>query len=300
LSTYALISDIHGNIDALRAVAEDLEHGPPIDEIICLGDIIGYCPASNEVIDLLRSMEEGCRIRYNLGSHDGAALGAYQFVDMNNAADAEALRAAGLETEAAVAAEYFDAEKRRFVPVRAEARDAMKWTLEHLSDESLEFLRQRLQPVIQIAPGILSVHGSPRDPACEYVRDSGYAARCFESPAMASAWLCFVGHTHLPVVWRLRRADLVEMAGNRVCMKQPGLELADWVELNRTACRYIVNVGSVGQPRDHDRRACYGRFSTKEDVFAHVRVEYDVDAAAARVRAAGFSERLAERLYQGE
>jgi len=300
VAEYALISDIHGNIDALHAVIEDIDNGPPVDEIICLGDIIGYCPGVNEVIELLGSLEERYRIRHNLGSHDGAALGRYQFIDLNSETDAQTLRAAGLEDEQAVVREYFDAARRRFVPVRSDARNAMKWTLRNLSDAALAFLRERLEPRLEIEPGVISVHGSPRDPACEYVRDQRFARRCFESPEMAGVWLCFVGHTHVPVVWSIPRTDLVEMAGNRVCMSQPQPDFSEQVELDRAANDYIVNVGSVGQPRDRDPRAGFARFSSDALTFEHVRVEYDVAAAAARIREAGFSERLAERLHKGE
>ena len=295
-----LISDIHGNIDALEAVVADIDAGPPPGEIVCLGDLIGYCPASNEVIELLRSLEERYSIRYNLGSHDAAALGRYQFVDLANDDDITTLRAAGLENEAAVIEEYFKIAERRFVPVRTTARDSINWTLERLSGEAVEFLRERLAETLEIEPGMISVHGSPRDPLCEYVRDSKTARKVFESHEMDGVWLCFVGHTHLPVVWRIERKDLLEMAGSRVCMAQPEVDHSERVELDRADFRYIVNVGAVGQPRDRDPRACYARYSSDEHVIEHIRVEYDIDAAAARVREAGFAERIAERLYQGE
>ncbi|MFH1731857.1 MAG: metallophosphoesterase [Planctomycetota bacterium] len=295
-----LISDVHGNIDALEAVAADIEAGPAPDEIVCLGDLIGYCPASNEVIELLRSIEERYSIRYNLGSHDAAALGRYQFVDLTNDDDITMLRAAGLQNEAAVIEEYFKIAERRFVPVRTTARDSINWTLEHLSGEAVEFLRERLVETLEIEPGTISVHGSPRDQLCEYVRESKIARKVFESHEMDGVWLCFVGHTHLPVVWRIARKNLLEMAGSRVCMGQPEVDRSKRVELDRADFCYIVNVGAVGQPRDRDPRACYARYSPDEHVVEHIRVEYDIDAAAARVREAGFAERIAERLYQGE
>lgn len=299
MTTCALISDIHGNIDALDTVVKSIRSGPAIDEIICLGDIIGYCPGVNEVIDLLASLEKQYPVRYNLGSHDGAALGEYQFVDLASDADSEALRAAGLEDAQAVVDEYRNTAQRRFIPVRPDARNAMNWTLEHMSAEAKDFLRERLQPRIELEPGVISMHGSPRDPVCEYVRNVRFAQKCFESDAMAGIWLCFVGHTHLPVVWRVSRSDIVEMAGGRVCMLPPTANFSERIAFERATHRYIANVGSVGQPRDRDPRACYARFSSGEYVLEHVRVEYDIDAAAARLRKAGFSERLAERLYEG-
>jgi len=300
LATYALISDVHGNIDALRAVVESIESGPGVDEIVCLGDVIGYCPASNEVIELLGSLEARYPVRHNLGSHDGAALGEYQFVDISNAEDSERLLAAGVEDEEQLVAQYFNPEVRQFVPVRAEARDAMQWTLERLTPESLEFMRSRMEPRVEIEPGVISVHGSPRDPACEYVRDAKVARKCFESDTMQGVWLCFVGHTHLPVVWKMASVDVVEVAGSRVCVSPPRPDFSERVELFHTSTRYIINVGSVGQPRDRNAKACYGRFSSGEGVFEHVRVAYDIEAAAARIREAGLAERLAERLHKGE
>jgi diadenosine tetraphosphatase ApaH/serine/threonine PP2A family protein phosphatase len=299
MAQYALISDIHGNIDALRAVFEHIRADADVEQVVCLGDIIGYCPGVNEVIEQLAALEETCPVRYNLGSHDGAALGKYQFIDLASETDALALREAGLEDEQAVVEQYLNAETRRFVPVRSDARNAMHWTIEHLTDDAIAFLERRLQPRLELEPGIISVHGSPRDPACEYVRNVRFARRCFESPEMDGIWICFLGHTHVPVVWRIKRSNLVEMMGKRVCMTAPAADFAESVQFRRTAV-YLANVGSVGQPRDHDPRACYGRFDSETGDFRHVRVEYDIDAAAARVREAGFSERLAERLYLGE
>jgi diadenosine tetraphosphatase ApaH/serine/threonine PP2A family protein phosphatase len=300
VATYALITDIHGNVDAMMAVAESIRAAGDVDEIICLGDIIGYCPAVNETIDLLEELSGEYPIRYNLGSHDSAALGHYRFVDLTNDDDSKLLKEAGLETEEQIIEEYFDAEKRRFVPVRPEARDAMQWTLEHLSEAALAFLKEKLVLRIKLEPGVISVHGSPRDPACEYVRDQRFAQRCFESPEMNDVWLCFVGHTHLPVIWRMSRAEIVEMAGSKVCLSPPKPDFAEGVELRRSTCNYIINVGSVGQPRDRDPRATYGRFDSSTHRFEHVRVMYDLDAAAQRIRDAGLAERLAERLYQGQ
>ncbi len=300
MPTLVLISDIHGNIEALEAVARDIESGPAPDEIVCLGDLIGYCPAPNEVIERLKALEENHTVRYTLGSHDAAALGHYQFVDLANHDDIVMLREAGLENEDAVIKEYFSAEKRRFVPVRTAARDAMRWTLDHLSDASAEFLRDRLVEVLEIEPGVIGVHGSPRDPLCEYVRDARIAQKCFESHAMDHVSLCFVGHTHLPAVWSVARIDAVEMAGSRVYMAPPNLDTSERVTLDRTERCCLVNVGAVGQPRDRDPRASYARYDRESHVFEHVRVEYDIDAAAARIREAGLAERLAERLYNGE
>ncbi len=300
MANYILISDIHGNIDALRAVLEDIENGPAFDEVVCLGDIIGYCPAVNEVIDELRSLEERHTVRYNTGSHDAAALGEFRFVDLENGDDQAALSEAGLETEKQVVEQYFSKENRRFVPVRAAARDAITWTLDHMTAESVDFLRDRLVPRLELEPGVISVHGSPRDPACEYVRDEKFAQRCFESPEMNGVWLCLVGHTHVGSIWEMPAKHIVQVATRRMALAPPVRHLDAKAALKRSGHTYIINVGAVGQPRDRDPRACYGRLSTDDRTFEHVRVEYDIDAAAARIRAVGLNDRLAERLHLGE
>ena len=90
------------------------------------------------------------------------------------------------------------------------------------------------------------------------------------------------------------------MAGRRVCMAPPKPVYMLRMDLQRESALYIANVGSVGQPRNRDPRACYMRFAPDERLLEHVFVEYDVAAAAARIREAGLSERLAERLRKGE
>jgi len=98
--------------------------------------------------------------------------------------------------------------------------------------------------------------------------------------------VCFIGHTHQPAVY------LADPAG---CKSLPAGNLA--FEAGR---RYIVNVGSVGQPRDHDPRACFVLYDEAAGSIEFVRVAYDLEGAQAKIRAAQLPEVLAARLVTGE
>lgn len=153
------------------------------------------------------------------------------------------------------------------------ARAAIEWTAPCLNDADLSFLRSL--PYRDERYGATFVHAAPSAPEdFEYIMDDVDAARNF--PGFTTA-LCFVGHTHQPDVFP-------EDLGRRR------------VEAGR---RYIVNVGSVGQPRDGNSRACYGLFDPEDLSFEHVRVTYDVATTAEKIYRAGLPGQLAERLVLG-
>jgi len=295
---YALLSEIHANWEAFFAVYRSITKREEIRDIMCLGDIVGYGPQPNEVIRGLRQMEQrGYRIRYNLGSHDAAALGMFVYINLTDEEDVRRVRReAGLHSEEEIIRTYQDAEKRRFVPVRPDAKEAMDWTLSVMEPESVSFLRSRMRPRVEITPGVVCVHGSIRDPIFEYVRDAGCAMRCFESDEMADESVCFVGHTHFPVIWRAPREARQSYAGTIVLISEPESLFDTRHEMDLDDYRYIVNVGAVGQPRDGDPRACYVIYDTDAQTLEFVRVEYDVAATQRKIVAAGLPAQLAERL----
>jgi len=298
---YALISEIHANWEAFFAVYRSIKKHEDIRDIVCLGDIVGYGPQPNEVIRGLRQMEQrGYRIRYNLGSHDAAALGMFVFISLANDEDIiRVRREAGLQSEEEIIRAYHDTEERRFVPVRPDAKEAMDWTLAVLEPESLRFLRSRMQPRIDIRPGVVCVHGSVRDPIFEYVRDAGVALRCFESDEMSSESVCFVGHTHFPVIWRAPRQARQSYGGTVVLVSEPECLFDSHHAMDLDEYRYIVNVGAVGQPRDGDPRACYLIYDSDADTIDYVRVTYDFTKTQRKILAAGLPAQLAERLSGG-
>lgn len=163
------------------------------------------------------------------------------------------------------------------------AAAAISWTRATMSAEAREFLTG-LQPR-KDEPNALLVHGSVRDPAAEYLLASADAAASFDAAAFGIA---FFGHTHLPTVFR-REPD--GRVGGWVMPENAPIELDP-------GTRYMVNPGSVGQPRDKDPRAA---FLVWEDgrVVGH-RVSYPIDKAAAKIVAAGLPRWLADRLSLGE
>jgi len=166
-----------------------------------------------------------------------------------------------------------------------EARRAAEWTAEHLDDAMRAALRELAAWAELPAYGTVLVHGSPRHPVWEYILNAVTAAENF--PHFA-ADLCLFGHTHVPVAYEEGVDGALRLA------LQPGSPL----RLD-PASRYLVNPGSVGQPRDGDPRASYARFDAGAQSISLHRVPYDIRATQAKILAAGLPERLAARLEFG-
>jgi diadenosine tetraphosphatase ApaH/serine/threonine PP2A family protein phosphatase len=166
-----------------------------------------------------------------------------------------------------------------------EARLAAEWTGAELTAENRAFLDSLLPQGEDAARHLDFVHGSPRHPLWEYILDAGVAAASFEA---FDGPLCFFGHTHIPVAYA-EGVDGVERV-----RPQGGMALA----LDQAA-RWLLNPGSVGQPRDGDPRAAYGLMDLRARTFQLQRVEYDVEAVQAKILAAGLPPRLAARLKFG-
>lgn len=166
------------------------------------------------------------------------------------------------------------------------ARAAIEWTAGVLAPDGRAYLSALPERVAM--PVFLAVHGSPRDPIQEYILDLPTALAVF---AESTFGLCFVGHTHLPGIF-LRDAD--GRIGSR------DLRPDEPVPLDGRS-RYIVNAGSVGQPRDGDPRAAYLTLDEAGGgpaVTLH-RVRYDIAATQAKMRAQGLPALLARRLASG-
>lgn len=163
------------------------------------------------------------------------------------------------------------------------AAAAIKWTASVLSPEARAFLTG-LSPTRSVDEGLL-VHGSVRDPVAEYLLSADEAAASFD---LADFRLAFFGHTHLPTVFR---RDATGRVMGWVLGEDERVEMI-------AGERYMLNPGSVGQPRDRDPRAA---FLVLEDGLARGhRVAYAVDQAAKKIRDAGLPAWLAERLAIGQ
>jgi len=163
-----------------------------------------------------------------------------------------------------------------------EARQAAQWTRKALSPENLEYLAS-LPEKLEIH-GVTIAHGSPRNPIWEYLLDTYTAAINFTTFETDYA---FVGHTHIPICYLLNEDDRMEW---RIMKENEELNLN---------CRGILNPGSVGQPRDRDRRAAYAIFQPEEKLWTSHRVEYDMTSVQSRIRQAGLPKRHAQRLAEG-
>ncbi len=178
----------------------------------------------------------------------------------------------------------------------AAAKRAIEWTRNQLQDVSPASRRSALWTLLENLPirhvmgDVLLVHGSPRDPVMEYVLESdlweGADPAKMEEVFAKIERLCFVGHSHRPGVFTGDRAFIAEK------------ELPDGFDVS-DGQKYLVNIGSVGQPRDRDPRACYCLFTG--DAVYWRRIRYDVVATATAIRTIPqLDVRFAERLLRGE
>jgi diadenosine tetraphosphatase ApaH/serine/threonine PP2A family protein phosphatase len=251
---YAIISDLHSNIEALSAVLEDIR-AREIEDIICLGDVVGYGPNPRECLDLVMA---SCRVCL-LGNHDEAVLkGAHNF--------------------------------------NAWAREAIDWTREVLSENGAAAADNRRRwAYIEAMPlkfqtnGLYFVHGSPRQPTIEYIlREDIYngAYDKFNQIFESFGKCLFVGHSHTPCVIN---EDLDYLTPK---------DCDEHFVYTRDRKKIIVNVGSVGQPRDNDTRSCYVEIAMNEIIFH--RVPYDVKAVVQKIKDnKRLSDNLGMRLQKG-
>jgi len=240
----AVISDIHGNWHGLEAVLADIER-EQVDEVWCLGDVVGYGPQPNRCVREVRARTSVCLI----GNHDLAAIGRVDLSDFS--------------PDAAVSA---------------------TWTAAELDQESHDFLAG-LEPKLARDEAEL-FHGSPRDPVWEYILSESTARAAL---ALTRAPLLLVGHSHIPIALQLSADD--SLAGG-LAKGGSEIELAEG--------RWVLNPGSVGQPRDGDPRAAYLLVELPNGPAHFRRIPYDIEKTQAEIREQGLPESLAERLADGE
>lgn len=239
---YALISDIHSNLEAFQAVIKDLEC-QKVDHVCFLGDIVGYGADPDQCIDLL----QGLTSQVVAGNHDWAAVGLTDTTYFNPA-----------------------------------AKSAIDWTSEQVSPSHRKFLKNL--PLTHMLPPIQLVHATPRKPeAWDYIFSLREALDGFTN---CEQQICFIGHSHSPVAFVENREGEVSL-------------LPDSSFQVRAEHRYIINVGSVGQPRDGDPRAAYGIYDSEDSSFALKRVVYPIEATQKKIVEAGLPPFLASRLSEG-
>ena len=164
------------------------------------------------------------------------------------------------------------------------AEIAARWTQEVIRPENLAFL-ETLEPMGHVE-GIGLFHASPRDPVWEYVLSALLAEMCLDA---ADERIALIGHSHVALSFVRREGDIAT-----------GERRVDGEEADVAAGEWMLNPGSVGQPRDGDPRAAWLLFDTDAATAAWHRVEYDVAGAAAAIRHARLPDSLAERLGYGQ
>lgn len=177
------------------------------------------------------------------------------------------------------------------------AAAAVEWTKEVISPAGVELLAG-LEPSAA-RDGIEMHHASPRDPVWEYVLGPEQAAECI---AMQSERVCLVGHSHLALFFTLPDPTPEQEAMRRATARVArGAGATDGTTVELASARWLINPGSVGQPRDGDPRAAWLELDTEAMTAAYHRVAYDIDAAAAEITATvTLPEQLGRRLYVGQ
>jgi predicted phosphodiesterase len=247
----AIISDIHGNLEALQAVLAHVA-SQGIEEVFCLGDIIGYGPNPCECLDLVIDKSSICL----LGNHDQGAM--------------------------------FDPEG-----FNSGAERAIFWTRNQLEnstgprdqiDRRWDFLGTL--PRVHRDNQWLYVHGSPRNPVNEYVfPEDIYNQKKMEKLFGLITWGCFQGHTHVPGIFLSSLEFITPEQTSNVFEFREGE-------------KFMVNVGSVGQPRDGDPRSCY--IVQEDNKLTFHRVGYDVDRTAEKIyQTPDLDNFLGDRIKEG-
>jgi predicted phosphodiesterase len=236
---YGIISDIHGNLEALEACLKKIDE-LKADKIICLGDLVDYCAQPNECIELVLEHADVI-IR---GNHDEAQ---YR-LELSNGFTENA-RISSMLTRSIINLDFVELFKN--LPQYYKEND------------------------------LLFVHASPA-----YLPDYAYILTKESASINFGAFdekICFIWHSHRPVIFE---------------ETESGANIVDNNELSRDK-RYIINVGSTGQPRDGNPNASFGIFDTESWKYSNFRVNYDVLTASEKIKKAGLPVFLADRILKG-
>ncbi|OGV53919.1 MAG: hypothetical protein A2X49_15695 [Lentisphaerae bacterium GWF2_52_8] len=267
---YAILSDIHANLQALQAVIAKCKE-VQVNEYICLGDIVGYNANPKECVEIMRNMSLLGVVK---GNHD-------EYVSNN------------------------DEEMEGFNP---HAKQAVLWTKAQLSEDDRKWLASLSLRTTVKGTNMTIVHATLDSPdAWGYIFDAHHAADNF---SYQFTQLCFCGHSHVPIAFckkpvTLRSDKPIEEITEWAFKKNESLVPSNTGEIDiieidiQSGFKYLVNVGSVGQPRNRDPRASFAIYDTDQKKIYRYRLPYDIASAQLRIRESGLPERLATRLERG-
>lgn len=270
MAKFAILSDIHGNIQALEVVLAKCEK-LGVTKFISLGDIVGYNGNPAECLKIVRNLDLVAAVR---GNHD----------------------------------EYAGNDNEDIVGFNPHAKAAVSWTRSQLSDEERSWLMATpyRKSVPMDVPGCNTtiVHATLDSPEnWGYIFDMHHAIDNFTYQFTP---LCFCGHSHVPLAFCKKPITAIN--------ERQVEELNEWVvapnsedfskecEFHveiRAGHKYLFNIGSIGQPRNHDNRASFAVLDTDRKTVSRYCLPYDIAATQERIRSVGLPERLANRLISG-
>jgi predicted phosphodiesterase len=243
----ALLSDIHANLPALEACLAAAQ-SLGAERLVFLGDFVGYGPDPEAVVQRVRPLIEAGAIGV-LGNHDAATF-------------------------------------RKDGGMNSTAAAAMEWTRQHVSPESVSFLKALPMEVNDGAH--LFVHADGSNPsAWNYVTDSDMAGR---SLAAVKAGVTFCGHVHTPALY------CTTQAGGKVTAHMPASDVTIPLAPHR---QWLAVLGAVGQPRDGNPAASFAIYNPAVRGLTYHRAPYDAEGVASRIMDVGLPESLAARLLKG-
>ena len=248
---YAILSDIHGNLEALAAVLAALA-GERIGRYLCAGDLVGYGADPSACLATIRALDPALIG----GNHDWGVTGKLDRHWFND-----------------------------------NARKAVEWTRDQLGFEDLAFLRT-LRLTNQDGPFTLADGTLTRPERFDYLYD---IAAALETAQALRTRYGVVGHTHLPFVVEV---DVGCAQVRRLINELPVL-MAGVALTGEPSVRYVINPGSIGQPRDGDPRASCAILDEETHTLTIRRVAYDIATAQRKIRAAGLPAIFADRLAVG-
>ncbi|MDR2692656.1 MAG: metallophosphatase family protein [Chitinispirillales bacterium] len=240
---FAFISDIHANLEALEAVLADIAK-KDVDEILCLGDVVGYGANPNECADIIAKR---CK-SVLLGNHDAVATNL-------------------------LTTQHFN----------VHAKIAIEWTTQTLTNSNKSFLAAL--PVSKTTDLITMAHSTPYEPGMWYyitsLEEAAFNFQFFETK------ICLVGHTHIPMIIVLDNEEIYVHPEKQISYKE------------REDRRLLINIGSVGQPRDRNPDSSYGILDTDEKSFCLHRIPYDILKAQSKMKKIKMPDFLVNRLAEG-
>ncbi|HJO95632.1 MAG TPA: metallophosphoesterase family protein [Victivallales bacterium] len=257
---YAIISDIHANSEAFEAVLTRCFE-EHIDKFICLGDIVGYNASPSECIKMIKNLDIEFSV---LGNHDEYAGSDISLIGCN--------------------------------PL---AKKGIFWTREQLTKDQRKWLMTPKLKIVNIKDKFTLVHGTLDSPSSwGYIFDAHDAHDNF---IYQMTQITFCGHTHIPALFIKDSSIHDEQKQISVYKPWNNIDIFESevsLKLDRDM-KYLVNPGSIGQPRNGDPRASFCIFDTRSRVLKRICVEYDIKAAQDKIKAAGLPEELAYRLEKG-